>query len=106
MIELRESIREIVVPAYVQAEAKPKPKTKPPVATSDDQLLGYGAPLEWLSDVRRADEDGLLALAEHVPAEAAEPFWNWPRAARRECCQRRRCRIRWRIPMRSGASGS
>ena len=74
MIELRESIREIVVPAYVQAEAKPKPKpkTKPLVAISDDQLLGYGVPSEWLSDVRQADEDGLLALAQHLPAEAAE----------------------------------
>ena len=29
MIELRESIREIVVPVYMQAEAKPKPPTKP-----------------------------------------------------------------------------
>src|SRR5215204_1956420 len=32
MIELRESIREIVVPVYVQAEAKPKPPTKPLIA--------------------------------------------------------------------------
>ena len=46
MIELRESIREIVVPAYEQAEAEPKPKTKPLVAMSDDQLLGYGVPSE------------------------------------------------------------
>ena len=30
MIELRESIREIVVPAYVQAEAKPKPTDEAP----------------------------------------------------------------------------
>ncbi|MDO8677631.1 MAG: DNA helicase, partial [Acidobacteriota bacterium] len=72
MIELRESIREIVVPVFVQAEAKPKPRTKPLVAISDDQLLGYGVPSEWLSDVRQADEDGLLALAQHLPAEAAE----------------------------------
>jgi superfamily I DNA/RNA helicase len=72
MIELRESIREIVVPAYVQAEAEPKPKTKPLVAISDEQLLGYGVPSEWLNDVRQADEDGLLALAQHLPAEAAE----------------------------------
>jgi len=26
----------------------------------------------WLTDVRHADEDGLLALAQHLPAEAAE----------------------------------
>src|SRR5690606_5101363 len=29
-------------------------------------------PSEWLADVRNADEDGLLALADHLPAEAAE----------------------------------
>src|SRR4051794_37402948 len=60
MIELRESIREIVVPAYMQAESKPKLKTKPLVALSDDRLIGYGVPSEWLSDVRQTDEDGLL----------------------------------------------
>jgi hypothetical protein len=72
IIELRESVREIVVPAYVQAEAKPRPTTQPLAAISDDQLLGYGVPSEWLSDVRRADEDSLLALTQHLPAEAAE----------------------------------
>ena len=72
MIEVRESIREIVIPAYVQAEAKLRPTTKPLVAMSDDQLLGYGVPSEWLNDVRHADEDALLTLAEHLPAEAAE----------------------------------
>ena len=69
---VHQSIREIVVPAYVHAEPKPKPATRPLAAISDDQLLGYGVPAEWLSDVRQADEDGLLALAQHLPAEAAE----------------------------------
>src|SRR5438105_4912236 len=72
MIELRQSIREIVVSAYVQAESRPKPATKPLFAISDDQLLRYGVPSEWLSDIHQADEDGLLALAQHLPAEAAE----------------------------------
>src|SRR3954470_17639972 len=70
MIELRESVREIVVPTYVQAETKPKPPTRPLLEISDDQLLGYGVPSEWLTDVRQADEDGLLTLAQHLPAEA------------------------------------
>jgi superfamily I DNA/RNA helicase len=39
---------------------------------SDDELLGYGVPAEWLKDVRHADEDSLLELADHLPAEAAE----------------------------------
>ena len=39
---------------------------------TDDALLGYGVPAEWLSDVRQATEDTLLSLADHLPAEAAE----------------------------------
>jgi hypothetical protein len=71
-IEIRESVREIFVPAYVQAEPAAKAATRPLAAASDQQLLGYGVPSEWLTDVRQADEDGLLALAQHLPAEAAE----------------------------------
>src|SRR5205823_342702 len=32
----------------------------------------YGVPDEWLQDVRESDEDSLLPLTEHLPAEAAE----------------------------------
>ncbi|RZI58314.1 MAG: DNA helicase [Rubrivivax sp.] len=39
--------------------------------TAED-LLGYGVPPEWLADVLAADEDSLLSLVEHLPAEAAE----------------------------------
>jgi hypothetical protein len=39
---------------------------------SEETLLSYGVPTEWLQDVRFADEDTLLDLAEHLPAEAAE----------------------------------
>jgi hypothetical protein len=39
---------------------------------TDDELLGCGVPPEWLEDVKRADEDNLLALADHLPGEAAE----------------------------------
>jgi superfamily I DNA/RNA helicase len=72
IIELCESVREIVVPTYVQATAPPKPVTRPLAGTSDEMLLGFGVPAEWLKDVRQADEDGLLALTGHLPAEAAE----------------------------------
>lgn len=72
IIELRESVREIVVPAYVPAVTSPKPAARPLAGTSDSQLLEFGVPSEWLDDVRQADEDGLLALAQHLPAEAAE----------------------------------
>ncbi len=39
---------------------------------SDDELLGYGVPAEWLNDVKKATKDSLLALIDHLPAEAAE----------------------------------
>src|SRR3954454_11307258 len=57
MIELRESVREIVVPTYVQAGESPKPPNRPLLEIPEDQLLGYGVPSEWLTDVRQADED-------------------------------------------------
>lgn len=72
IIELRESVREIVVPTYVQAEQVTTTNSKPLATASDEQLLGYGVPSEWLADLRHADEDGLLVLAQHLPAEAAE----------------------------------
>lgn len=72
MIELRESVREIVVPSYVQAPATTKEVHRPLQSMQDQQLLDYGVPAEWLNDVRHADEDGLLALAQHLPAEAME----------------------------------
>jgi hypothetical protein len=33
-------------------------------------------PAEWLDDVRKANEDTLLELADHLPAEAAEALLN------------------------------
>jgi len=39
---------------------------------SFDELLGYGVPPEWLADVRQADEDTILELADRLPGEAAE----------------------------------
>ena len=39
---------------------------------SDDELLTYGVPAEWLSDIKKSTEDTLLALTDHLPAEAAE----------------------------------
>ncbi len=72
LVEVRETVREITVPRAV--EAVPEVPTKPLLfaGISDDALLGYGVPGEWLNDVRAVDEDSVLDLAEHLPAEAAE----------------------------------
>jgi mRNA-degrading endonuclease RelE of RelBE toxin-antitoxin system len=76
LVEIRETVKEVVVPVYVQTEiaAAPKPTTKKPLfaAVSDNELLGYGVPKEWLNDVKNANEDSLLGLTDHLPAEAAE----------------------------------
>ena len=74
LVEIRETIQEIVIPTYVEAPA-PKPSTtKPPLFAhlADEELLGYGVPAEWLSDVRSATEVSLAAISDHLPAEAAE----------------------------------
>ena len=77
LVEIRETVQEIMVPVYVQAEMPLVPKAHAalkPLFTgySDDELLGYGVPPEWLNDVKQATEDTLLTLSDHLPAEAAE----------------------------------
>jgi hypothetical protein len=76
MVELRETVKEIIVPKFVESStpsAKPPAKVQPLFQDiSDDVLLGYGVPLEWLKDVRMATEESLLGLAESLPAEASE----------------------------------
>jgi hypothetical protein len=76
-VEVRETVQEIVIPKYREVEQPPVTKVaapKPPLfaGISEDELLGYGVPAEWLVDVRRANEDTLLELADHLPSEAAE----------------------------------
>ncbi len=72
LVEIKETIREITVPKYV--ETRLETGAKPPVFAdfSDDDLLSYGVPSEWLGEVREANEDTLLELALHLPSEAAE----------------------------------
>jgi len=77
LVEVRETVQEITIPRYVEVMQPLVLKVappKPPLFTgiSDDELLGYGVPAEWLADVRRANEDTLLELADHLPSEAAE----------------------------------
>ena len=77
LVEIRETMKEVVVPVYVPREPVAAPKItaeKRPIfaGASDDELLSYGVPAEWLKDVKKATEDTLLALADHLPAEAAE----------------------------------
>lgn len=110
LVEIREIVREVETPRYVQprpdatvlsvekaiaresptapvievgrgpaaetagpAEAKDVPVQRFIFAgRTDDELLGYGVPGDWLEEAKAATEDTLLELADHLPAEAAE----------------------------------
>ncbi len=72
LVEIREKVREITIPKYVDQK---QPSASKPLLfekISKDELLGYGIPPEWLDEVCKADEDTVLELAEHLPNEAAE----------------------------------
>lgn len=73
LVEIRESVQEIIVPRYVIEE-----KPSPPILAhfSDYDLLEYGVPVEWIEEVKLANEDQLLEIAEHLPAESAEAVLN------------------------------
>jgi hypothetical protein len=77
-VEIRERVEEVRVPYRAEVEVSipvaASSRAKPLLFSgrTDDELLGYGVPVEWLADVRQADEDSLLELAGHLPAEAAE----------------------------------
>lgn len=73
LVEIRERVQEVFVPKFVEdqrSSARQKPKLF--AKYDDEQLLAYGVPKDWLDDVKAADEDSLLELADHLPAEAAE----------------------------------
>jgi mRNA-degrading endonuclease RelE of RelBE toxin-antitoxin system len=76
IVEIRERILEIEVPKYVEVQ-RPAP-AKPSLfgGVSDETILSYGVPPEWLNDVKAANEDTLFDLAPHLPQEAAEALLN------------------------------
>jgi mRNA-degrading endonuclease RelE of RelBE toxin-antitoxin system len=73
LVEIRETVKEIIIPTYTDVPKQASP-VKPPLFAnySDAELLKYGVPPEWLGDVRKASDDTILELADHLPGEAAE----------------------------------
>jgi mRNA-degrading endonuclease RelE of RelBE toxin-antitoxin system len=74
LVVIRETVREITVPKYVDEET---PRAKPAArrlfaGIPDEELLGFGVPPEWLADVKSATDDNYFSIAELLPAEAAE----------------------------------
>jgi len=76
LVEVRETVKEITVPRYV--DEAPAVQQKPLLFedATEETLLGFGVPEEWLDDVKRADEDTLLELSDHLPREASEALLN------------------------------
>ena len=74
-VEVRERVDEIVTrrPAPTSATST-QPTAMAPLFghMSDQDLLGWGVPTEWLGEIRQANEDSLLVLAAQLPGEAAE----------------------------------
>lgn len=71
IVEIRERVEKITIPQYVEPEAG-KLSARLFESVTDAELLGWGVPEEWLPEVRKANEDTLLELADHLPAEASE----------------------------------
>jgi hypothetical protein len=72
-VEVRESIREVTVPKYIEVATPAPPKKKLFADLADDELLSYGVPPDWVTAAKAVnDDESLFALAEHLPNEAAE----------------------------------
>ena len=73
-VEILERTENIKVQTYAEPVIPAEVKHKPVLFAhvSDDELLNYGVPPEWIEAVRCADEDSVLTLADHLPQEAAE----------------------------------
>lgn len=67
-VEIRERVEQISVQVYLPTDALSVSKPVLFARHTDDELLGYGVPPEWLADVRAANEDTLLELVDHLPA--------------------------------------
>jgi mRNA-degrading endonuclease RelE of RelBE toxin-antitoxin system len=75
LVELPERVEHFATPA-ITAAATPTPKPLLFAGITDETLLGYGVPPEWLPQVRQANEDTLFEIAERLPQEAAEALLN------------------------------
>ena len=61
-----------MVPIYVEEAQAPLKKPGIFKHYSNDDLLSYGVPEEWIDDVKLVNEDSILELADHLPEEASE----------------------------------
>ncbi len=72
IVEVRETVVEYTTPRYIDEETPPDIKPFLFENISEEELLSYGVPSEWIEDALNADEDSILKIADHLPTEAAE----------------------------------
>lgn len=80
LVEVRERVEVVASEQWLVTSEQPQTTEHPPQTTlpllfthvSEDDLLSYGIPPEWLDDVKTATEDTLFDVAEHLPQEASE----------------------------------
>jgi hypothetical protein len=71
LVEIRETVTEVITyPPTTPIPFNPPPR--PFSHISDDDLLSYGIPQDWLTTIRQATEDSLFDLADRLPQEATE----------------------------------
>ena len=69
IVEIRETVEEIVVKNFVEEKIE-----LPRIFDNEteENLLLWGVPTDWISTVKEATEDTILDIADHLPMEAAE----------------------------------
>jgi hypothetical protein len=89
IVEVRERVEEVAVPVHVPApqsemfdETGPSPAAEQLPALlfadlSEDDLSDVGVPLDWVADLKSANEDQFFEITEHIPSEAAEALLHY-----------------------------
>lgn len=76
LVEVRERVEQVEIFKPKEMAALPAPTARPAARLFDNlrkfELMAFGVPEEWVSDVRTATEDTLFDIIEHLPQEAQE----------------------------------
>ena len=76
LVEVRERIKEIEIYKNKEVLVEAPTPTQPLVLLFDNlrkvELMAFGVPADWVDDVRKATEDTLFDIIDHLPQEAQE----------------------------------
>ena len=86
LVEIRETVQEIIVPTYVTAAQPAPPKACLFEHVAEEALLSYGVPAEWLPDVRQPTKTPCSHWPTTCQVRPLRPCWNSPLTASRQSC--------------------